>query len=424
MPKSQTKRYTDNHERNEFSSYETSHLTDEIRRLRQREKLVLRKKLAMEMELQNIIADRDTYKRKYLDAHTKLEQLNSTPFPVAVVEKIIQEDENRAVVRLISGQMFVCKYDPNIQIHEGDNVALHQRSMTIMEVLPSFIDANVTAMELLTKPEETYASIGGLAQEILEMREVIELSLTHPEAFQDFNISPPRGVLLFGPPGTGKSLLAKAAANAAQAKFMYLAAPELVQKFIGEGARLVRELFKKAREETGSIIIFVDEIDAIAAKRTADSQSGEREVNRTLMQLLAEMDGFGNNSNIRLIAATNRIDILDPAILRPGRFDRIIELALPDEASRHAIFKIHMKSIPKYGINLDELAHLTNEFSGADINAVCMEAVMIALRERLKNSNKSRKRVLQKDLLRAIEAFKEKRKIQPYLVSHSTGLYA
>ena len=421
MPRSKATHYI---ETDDLSSYETRQLTDEIRRLRQREKLVLRKKLAMEMELQNILADRDMYKRKYYEVHTKLEQLNTNPFPVAVVEKIISDDDNRAVVRLISGQMFVCKYDPNIEIHEGDNVALHQRSMSIVEVLPSFVDSHVSSMELSILPEESYANIGGLSQEILEMREVIELSLTHPEAFEEFHISPPRGVLLYGPPGTGKTLLAKAAANAAHAKFLYLAAPELVQKFIGEGARLVREIFLKAREEQTPVIIFVDEIDAIAAKRTSENQSGEREVNRTLMQLLAEMDGFANNQNIRIIAATNRIDILDPAILRPGRFDRIIELPIPDEDSRKHIFEVHLKKIPKYGINLDELARKSGDFCGADIKAVCMEAAMIALRERLSTTKKSRKRVLQKDLLKAIELFQEKRKIQPYFTPQSQGLYA
>ena len=421
MPRSKATQYLDN---DELSTFEPRQLTEEIRRLRQMEKLILRKKLAMEMKLQNVIAERDMYKRKYLESQSKLEQLNSNPFPVAVVEKIITEDENRAVVRLISGQMFVCRYDPNLEIHEGDNVALHQRSMSIVEVLPSFIDPNVLAMELMTLPDTTYKHIGGLSQEIMEMREVIELSLNQPEIFQEFNISPPRGVLLYGPPGTGKTLLAKAAANAAHAKFLKLAAPELVQKFIGEGARLVREIFKKAREEEGPVIVFVDEIDAIAARRTAENQSGEREVNRTLMQLLAEMDGFANNHNIRLIAATNRIDILDPAILRPGRFDRILELPLPDEASRQAIFKIHLNKTPKYGIDICQLARRSEEFSGADIKAVCMEASMIALRERLKNTKKPRKRVMQKDLLEAIENFRTKRKVQSYPANQSFGLYA
>ncbi|UYP45362.1 Proteasome-activating nucleotidase [Candidatus Lokiarchaeum ossiferum] len=421
MPRSKATQYVDN---DKLSTFEPNQLTEEIRRLRQMEKLILRKKLAMEMKLQNVLADRDMYKRKFLEAQTKLEQLNLNPLPVAVVEKLITEDENRAVVRLISGQMFVCHYDPNLAIHEGDNVALHQRSMSIMEVLPSFIDPNVVAMELMTLPDTTYEEIGGLSQEIMEMREVIELSLSQPEVFKEFNISPPRGVLLYGPPGTGKTLLAKATANGAQAKFLKLAAPELVQKFIGEGARLVREIFKKARDEKGPVIVFVDEIDAIAAHRTAENQSGEREVNRTLMQLLAEMDGFENNDNIRLIAATNRIDILDPAILRPGRFDRIIELPLPNEASRQAIFKIHLKKTPKYGIHLEELAQRSDELSGADIKAVCMEASMIALRDHLNNTKKARKRVLQKDLLKAIENFKTKRKIQSNPPTQSVGLYA
>ena len=299
----------------------------ELDRLRKQEKLTVRKAIELEMELQSARADRDMFRRRYLDAQAKLEQMTSTPYPVGVVEKVLKGNTERTVVRLLSGQTFVCKYDANLKIKEGDMVALHQRSMAVIEILPPMIDPNVSAMEMLERPAENYSIIGGLNDQLLEIREVIELSFTDPDAFKVFNITPPRGVLLHGSPGTGKTLIAKAVANATNAKFLYLAAPELVQKFIGEGARMVREIFKIARENA-PVIIFIDEIDAIAAQRTNESQSGEREVNRTLMQLLAELDGFSLNEQIRIIAATNRIDILDPAILRPGRFDRIIELQI------------------------------------------------------------------------------------------------
>ena len=296
-------------------------------------------------------------------------------------------------------------YSPDLQIKEGDIVALHQRSMAIIEVLPQLTDPLVTAMELVDKPTEIYEDIGGLEEQITEIREVIELPLKDPEAFKVFNITPPKGVLLYGPPGTGKTLIAKAVANATNAKFIRLAAPELVQKFIGEGARLVREIFRVARENSPAVI-FIDEIDAIAAKRTDEGQSGEREVNRTLMQLLAEMDGFTKNNKIPIIAATNRIDILDPAILRPGRFDRIINLPLPNPLARRSIFQIHMRGLPTYGVNFEELLEKSEGLSGADIHAVCVEAAMFALRDRLKGKNRTK--VMQKDFLSAINKVRNK----------------
>jgi proteasome regulatory subunit len=292
-----------------------------------------------------------------------------------------------------------------MQIKVGDIVALHQRSMAIIEILPALTDPLISAMELIEKPLEAYDDIGGLEEQLTEIREVIELPLKDPEAFKIFNISPPKGVLLYGPPGTGKTLIAKAVASAANAKFIRLAAPELVQKFIGEGARLVREIFRVARENA-PVIIFIDEIDAIAAKRTDEGQSGEREVNRTLMQLLAEMDGFSKNCNIPIIAATNRIDILDPAILRPGRFDRIINLPLPNKEGRESIFKIHMRSMPVSNLVMPEIVEKTEGMSGADIRAICIEAAMFALRDRLKG--KTRNKIIQKDFVNAIEKVKNK----------------
>lgn len=397
-------------------------LEEQINQLKHAERINLRRAIELEMELHSAKADRDLYKKRYLDAQAKLEQLTTTPLPVGTVERIVQDNKFRAVVKLISGQTFVCSYAPDLHIREGDIVALHQRSMAIIEVLPPLTDALVAAMEMIDRPTETYDDIGGLNDQLLEIREVIELSIKDPEAFKIFNITPPHGVLLYGPPGTGKTLVAKAVANATNAKFIRLAAPELVQKFIGEGARLVREIFKTARENAPAVI-FIDEIDAIAAKRTEDSQSGEREVNRTLMQLLAEMDGFTKNSNIPIIAATNRIDILDPAILRPGRFDRIIQLPLPAPEARKNIFEIHCRSLPLSQIIIPEIIEKSEGLSGADIKAVCTEAAMFALRDRL--SGKNRNKVNHKDFVAAIEKVKNKlREAQELKSAAAKALYS
>ncbi|MHA1584644.1 MAG: AAA family ATPase [Promethearchaeota archaeon] len=397
-----------NLEPNNSDFYEIHSLQDEIRALKQQGKRIMRKSLALEMELQSALADRDMYRRKYLDGQTKITQLASNPLIVGFVEKIlIESDQSRALVRLASNQMFVCQFDPNILIEEGDTVALHQKSMAIIEVLPSLVEPYLAAMELQDILHESYGDIGGLDEELMQIREVVELSLKEPELFEKFNITPPHGILMYGQPGTGKTLVAKAVANACNAKFYNIAAPELVQKYIGEGARMIREIFNSARNCDDPVIIFIDEIDSIATKRTSESQSGEREVNRTLMQLLAEMDGFSSNDRVRIIAATNRLDILDPAILRPGRFDRLIELPMPNDASRMAIFKIHLKNTPKYGIKYEKLAKLTEGFSGADIKAVCMEGSMRALRDQLEG--KTRKKVTQIDFELAIAQYKDRR---------------
>jgi proteasome regulatory subunit len=281
-----------------------------------------------------------------------------------------------------------------------------------------------------SRPTETYEEVGGLDEQLLEVREAVELPLLNPELFSGFGIIPPSGILLHGPPGTGKTLIAKAVANATNATFISIVASELVQKFIGEGARLVREVFKLARQKA-PVIIFIDEIDAIAAKRTEDGQTGEREINRTLMQLLAEMDGFRANNGkniadpalakVKIIATTNRIDILDPAILRPGRFDRIIELPLPDYDSRLKILNIHSNKMPKYGVKMEEIATLTEGMSGADLKSICNEAAMFAIREKMQGV--SRNRILQKDFLAAVQKVKNK-KMGNVMDNNNQGIYA
>jgi proteasome regulatory subunit len=251
-------------------------------------------------------------------------------------------------------------------------------------------------MELVDSPQECYSDIGGLNDQINEIREAVELPLKRPELFTRIGIEPPKGVLLYGPPGTGKTLLAKAVAHETNAHFMRVVGSELVQKYIGEGARLVRELFDLAKKKAPTII-FIDEIDAVGASRTEANTSGDREVQRTLMQLLAGMDGFENRGDVKIIGATNRIDILDKALLRPGRFDRIIEIPLPNEEGRLSILKVHTRSLATDDtVILSEIANLTEGKNGADLRAICMEAGMYAIRS-------ERASITREDFLCAIE---------------------
>jgi proteasome regulatory subunit len=235
-------------------------------------------------------------------------------------------------------------------------------------------------MEVEERPDVSYEDIGGLDEQILEVREAVELPLTKPEMFEKVGIDPPKGVMLYGPPGTGKTLLARAVAHETKATFIRVIGSELVQKFIGEGARLVREVFQFA-EERSPTILFIDELDAIGSRRLDIATSGDREVQRTLMQLLSNLDGFDVRGEVRIIAATNRPDILDPALLRPGRFDRVIEIPMPKAISRKAIFQIHTRKISMADeIDLDVLVGLTEGTSGADIKNICTEAGMFAVR--------------------------------------------
>jgi proteasome regulatory subunit len=234
-------------------------------------------------------------------------------------------------------------------------------------------------MELEESPSISYTQIGGLTDEIKEVREAVEYPLTKPEIFRRIGVEPPKGILLYGSPGTGKTLIAKAVAHEAKATFIRMSGSELVHKFIGEGAGLVRELFTLARERAPAIV-FIDEIDAVGSMRTNDGTSGSAEVQRTLMQLLAEMDGFDNRGEIRIMAATNRVDMLDPALLRPGRFDRLIEIPLPDRNARLEILKIHSKKMHLDDVRLDMIASMTDGATGAELQAVCREAGMMAVR--------------------------------------------
>ena len=246
------------------------------------------------------------------------------------------------------------------------------------------------------KNRKPHDDIGGLDPQITEVKETVELPIKNPEIFKDIGIDPPKGILLYGPPGTGKTLLAKAVANETNATFIKIVASEFVNKYLGEGSRIVRDVFELAKEKSPAII-FIDEIDAIGTKRVSSSEGADREVQRTLMQLLAELDGFDSRGNIEIVAATNRPDILDEALLRPGRFDRTIEVPNPNKQAREIIFNIHTKRMKlDDNIDFENISEITEGLSGADLKAVCTEAGMFAIRA-------ERKKIIAKDFLDAID---------------------
>jgi len=269
--------------------------------------------------------------------------------------------------------------DPK-KLKPGDLVGVNKDSYLILDTLPAEYDSRVKAMEVDEKPTEDYSDIGGLDKQIQELIEAVVRPMTHKHLFDAIGIRPPKGCLLYGPPGTGKTLLARACAAKTNACFLKLAAPQLVQMFIGDGAKLVRDAFALARERAPAII-FIDELDAIGTKRFDSDKSGDREVQRTMLELLNQMDGFSSDDRIKVIAATNRPDILDPALLRSGRLDRKIEFPLPDEDGRGKILRIHSNKMHvDPGVNFEELARCTDDFNGAQLKAVCVEAGMLALR--------------------------------------------
>jgi len=269
--------------------------------------------------------------------------------------------------------------DPD-KLKPGDLVGVNKDSYLILDTLPSEYDSRVKAMEVDEKPTEDYNDIGGLEKQIQELVEAIVLPMTHKDRFQKLGIRPPKGVLLYGPPGTGKTLMARACAAQTNATFLKLAGPQLVQMFIGDGAKLVRDAFQLAKEKA-PCIIFIDEIDAIGTKRFDSEVSGDREVQRTMLELLNQLDGFSSDERIKVIAATNRADILDPALMRSGRLDRKIEFPHPSEEARARILQIHSRKMNvNPDVNFEELARSTDDFNGAQLKAVCVEAGMLALR--------------------------------------------
>lgn len=336
----------------------------------------------LETELENLRETLAKYAEELEYYKSQVEKLMAPPLVEASLIEIL--DNNRALVKSSSGPVLVVNILPTIdksKLKPGVSVALNQRGSAIVEILPRAEDPYVKAFEVVERPSISYEDIGGLDKQVEELREAIELPLKHPHKFKAIGVEPPKGVLLYGPPGCGKTLLAKAVAHETNATFIRLVASELAQKFIGEGARIVKELFALARKKAPSIVL-IDEIDAIAAKRLDVGTTGEREIHRTLTQLLAEMDGFDPLDNVKILATTNRIDVLDPAILRPGRFDKIIEIPLPDIRGRYEILKIHTRRMPlAMDVNLIEIAKLTEGATGAELRAICTEAALKVIKE-------------------------------------------
>jgi proteasome regulatory subunit len=338
-------------------------------------------------EYQNIIlhlkSDISKNENEIKSLKKEIDSLSESPLITGEVEDMLDELTKRVIVRINSGATYIVNSSnrlTNQELSPGQQVALNQRNFSVVEALPQNIEPYIKNMVVEGKTTGvSYSDIGGLENQIQEVRESVELPLLKPEIFIKIGIEAPKGALFYGPPGTGKTLLARAVANETNATFIKVVATELVQKFIGEGARCVRDIFELAKKLSPSII-FIDEIDAIGAVRMEDATSGDHEVNRTLMQLLSELDGFDQRGDVKFIAATNRVDILDPALLRAGRFDRIIEFPMPDKIGREQIFRVHLRGINMEDIDINHLVNLTEGKSGVDIKAICTEAGMFAIR--------------------------------------------
>eukprot|EP00118_Oscarella_pearsei_P025498 m.308289 g.308289 ORF g.308289 m.308289 type:complete len:428 (+) comp43696_c0_seq1:1270-2553(+) len=333
-------------------------------------------------DLRRLEAQRNELNAKVRSLRDELQQLQEQGSHVAEVVKPM--DKKKVLVKVQPEGKFVVDIDKNIDMADitpNKRVALKNDSYMLHKILPSKVDPLVSLMMVEKVPDSTYEMVGGLDKQITEIKEVIELPVKHPELFEALGIEQPKGVLLYGPPGTGKTLLARAVAHHTECTFIRVSGSELVQKYIGEGSRMVRELFVMAREHAPSII-FMDEIDSIGSSRST-GPTGDSEVQRTMLELLNQLDGFETTKNIKVVMATNRIDILDQALLRPGRIDRKIEFPAPNEEARFDILKIHSRKMNlTRGINLRKVAEMMPGASGAEIKGVCTEAGMYALRER------------------------------------------
>jgi len=346
---------------------------------------------------EEFLSNQDTAKpreQREKEEKSKVEELRGSPVAIGTLEEII--DETHAIVSIGSGPEYyvnIMSFVNKDLLEPGCSVLLHNKTSAIVGVLGDDVDPSVNVMKVEKAPLESYADIGGLTKQIQEVKEAVELPLTHPELYDDIGIKPPKGVIFYGPPGTGKTLLAKAVANETSATFLRMVGSELIQKYLGEGPKLVRELFRVADEHAPSIV-FIDEIDAVGTKRYDSTSGAEREIQRTMLELLNQLDGFDSRAEVKVIMATNRIESLDPALLRPGRIDRKILFPPPDLKTKRRIFQIHtskMKLAPD--VDLEEFIQSKEDISGADVKAICTEAGLLALRERrmMVNQNDFRK---------------------------------
>ena len=370
-------------------------LRKQVNELTQTSQNLLTEKLFLENEINQL-------KKRISRLDDEIRIMREPPFIVGYIQDLT---DNHAIVRSSNGTVFQVSVNSSIDrdlLKPGTRISMNQDTLTVIDILNDGWDPLVASREIIDKPDTMYEEIGGMEEQINQLKQSIELPLNKPESFKKMGLTPPKGVLLTGPPGTGKTMMARALANSTSATFIGLVGSELAQKYIGEGGRLVRELFDLAKQKSPTII-FIDEIDAIGSKRLDSSTSGDREVQRTLMQLLAEMDGFDATSNIKIIAATNRPELLDKALLRPGRLDRIIEIGLPDKDGRLDILQIISKQIPTdKEVNLQQVSVQTKGFSGAELKALIMEAGLNAI-------SNNRESISREDMKLALDIVNENR---------------
>eukprot|EP00388_Colpodella_angusta_P043269 GDKK01058972.1.p1 GENE.GDKK01058972.1~~GDKK01058972.1.p1 ORF type:complete len:411 (+),score=59.60 GDKK01058972.1:69-1235(+) len=380
-----------------------------------REKLIsdyrnkIREHLEVEANVKKMRQDVRNLVAEYNRTEEDLKAIQSVGMLIGDVLK--QMDDERFIVKASSGPRYVVgcrtKLDKS-KLKQGTRVALDMTTLTIMRPMPREVDPTVFNMLTEESKDIDFSEIGGLNDQIRELREVIELPLTNPELFVRVGIKAPKGVLLYGPPGTGKTLLARALASNINGTFLKVVASAIVDKYIGESARIIREMFGYAKDHQ-PCVIFMDEVDAIGGSRFSEGTSADREIQRTLMELLAQLDGFESLGAVKIVMATNRPDILDPALLRPGRLDRKIEIPLPNEASRSEILKIHAGGITKRGdIDYESVVKLADGFNGADLRNICTEAGLFAIRE-------DRDYVLEEDFMKATRKIAETKKLESKL---------
>ncbi|KAI0339663.1 26S proteasome regulatory complex ATPase RPT4 [Trametopsis cervina] len=364
----------------------------------------MRQHEANSQSLKNLRFSLKDLEKEYEKTEDDIKAVQSVGQIIAEVMK--QLDDERFIVKASSGPRYVVSYRPALpaaKMKAGTRVSLDMTTLTIMRILPREVDPMVYKMSMEDPSGVSFAGIGGLGEQVRELREIIELPLLNPELFLRVGMKPPKGVLLYGPPGTGKTLLARAVAATLSTNFLKVVASAIVDKYIGESARVVREMFGYAKDHE-PCVIFMDEIDAIGGRRFSEGTSADREIQRTLMELLNQMDGFDSLGKTKLIMATNRPDTLDPALLRPGRLDRKIEIPLPNEQARLEILKIHAQPVNKHGeIDYEAIVKLSDSFNGADLRNVVTEAGMFAIRD-------DREYVIQEDLTKAARKVAEAKK--------------
>lgn len=335
------------------------------------------------------------------DERGRVDDMRGSPMGVGNLEELI--DDDHAIVSSATGPEYyvsIMSFVDKDLLEPGASILLHHKSVSVVGVLTEDTDPAVNVMKLDKAPSETYGDIGGLESQIQEVREAVELPLMHPELYEEMGIKPPKGVILYGAPGTGKTLLAKAVANQTSATFLRIVGSELIQKYLGDGPRLVRQLFQTAAEHAPAIV-FIDEIDAIGTKRYESSSGGEREIQRTMLELLNQLDGFDDRGDVKVIMATNKIDTLDPALIRPGRIDRKILFENPDQNTKRKIFNLHTSKMSLApDVDIDEFVTQKDDLSGADVRAICSEAGLLALRERRMRVNMTDFRAARESVLK------------------------